>query len=227
MSLNAKNSKNKPVSTIEPMEAGTYPARLVIVADLGLQPQRPFQGQDKPPAYEILTTYEFLDEFLPGEDGEPDVSKPRWVSENFPLFSIDSERARSTKRYISLDPNMQFGGDWSKLIGTPCLVTIVKNVGKGSNSGKIFNNIVNVAAMRPKDALRAPPLVNSAVVFDMDDNDVGSFKSLPEWIQKKIVGSLEFKGSQIANALDGIQYTHSEPQEEDDGADELDDEVPF
>ena len=221
MSLNASKSKNHPVSNIKPMEAGTYPARLVMVVDLGLQPQRPYQGKEKQPAYEILTTYEFLDEFLPDENGKDDTSKPRWISENFVLHSIDSERARSTKRYISLDPDMVHGGDWSALVGTPCLVTIIKSPGK---NGRIYNNIANVVAMRPKDAAKAAPLVNPSLVFDLEDASVEGFKTLPEWVQKKIVSGLEFKGSKLSHLIGGMP---EEPQEEDDGADELDDEIPF
>lgn len=224
MSLNAKESKNKGKGfTVELMDPGTYPARLVLVADLGLQPQREFKGEPKPPAYEILTTYEFLDEFLKDEEGNDDVSKPRWVSESFPLYSIDSERAKSTKRYIALDPDMRFGGDWSRLVSVPCLVTIVNNPGKGQHAGKVFTNIANVAAMRPKDAAKAPPLVNPSQVFDLDDASVEGFKALPEWIQKKIAASLEFKGSKLDAALGG----YTEPQEEDEGSDDLDDEIPF
>ena len=53
MALNIKKTGNKgsadriPQANIEP---GVYPARLVQLFDLGLQPQRPFQGKDKPPA---------------------------------------------------------------------------------------------------------------------------------------------------------------------------------
>lgn len=223
MGLNAAKSQNKPKSNIEPMEAGTYPARIVIIADLGLQEQRAFKGEPKEPAYEILVTYEMLDEFLKNEDGEDDTSKPRWVSENFPLYHLKSEKAKSTKRYITLDPEMKFGGDWTKLIEAPALVTVVNNPGKGEHAGNVYTNVDSVAAMRPKDALRAPKLVNAPVLFDFDNPSVEAFKALPEWVQKKIAGALNFPGSKLEQMLGG-KY---EPQEEDEGSDSLDDEVPF
>ena len=51
--LNAKKAP-KPQSNSnrviqELMEVGTEEARVVAVIDLGLQPQRPYKGQDKPP----------------------------------------------------------------------------------------------------------------------------------------------------------------------------------
>src|SRR3546814_6949836 len=55
LGLNAKNAAGA-ARNYEPLPAGTYPARLVQVVDLGLQPQRPYQGQEKSPAQEIMQT---------------------------------------------------------------------------------------------------------------------------------------------------------------------------
>ena len=57
------------MKTQDAIDAGTYPARVVSILDLGLQPQRPYQGQDKPPKHEIRATYELVDEFCVGDDG--------------------------------------------------------------------------------------------------------------------------------------------------------------
>lgn len=217
MTINASKSKNvggrKP---IEPVAPGTYPARLVSVVDIGLQEQYEYQGQKKDPAYMILVTFELTDEFLKDENGNDDPTKPRWVSDSFGLYNLSNDKAKSTKYYIALDPKMQFGGDWGKLIGTPCMVTITHNPGKGKNAGRVFEKIAAIAAMRPKDAEKVAPLVNKPVVFEIDSADVETFKSLPEWVQKRIASSLEFDGSKLAIALGG------EPTEEDEGSDELD-----
>ena len=68
----------------EPIEPGSYPARLVQVIDLGLQPQE-YLGEEKAPKIEITTTYELSDEFMKDEEGNDIEDKPRWVSETFPL----------------------------------------------------------------------------------------------------------------------------------------------
>ncbi len=222
--LNANQSKNaggSGGSSAPVLEPATYPARLVVVADLGLQPQRPWQGEEKPPAYEILTTYELVDEFMEDEDGEPILDKPRWLSESFPLYPLSSERATSTKRYSALDPAGIGEGDWGELINIPCLVTTVNNPGSGKHKGKTFVNIANVAAMRSKDRENVPPLVNKEVVFDMDTPDVDEFDSLPTWVQDKIKGGLEFKGSKLQEVLKDVSE-HAEGSSGD-----LDDEIPF
>ena len=219
--LNANQSKNAGGgggSSAPKLEPATYPARLVVVADLGLQPQRPWQGEEKPPAYEILTTYELVDEFMNDEDGEPLLDKPRWLSESFVLYSLSSERAKSTIRYNALDPTGNANGDWGTLIEEPCLVTTVNNPGKGKNAGKVFVNIANVAAMRTKDKENIPDLVNASVVIDMDQPNIESFDRLPQWVQDKIKGGLEFKGSELEKELATTVKTEDK---------DLDDEIPF
>jgi hypothetical protein len=223
MSLNAKKSKNTGGGTgIAPLAPGTYPARLVLIADLGLQPQRPYQGQDKPPAYEILTTYELVDEFLQDEDGNDILDKPRWVSENFPLFSLSSERAKSTVRYNAI-AGADDSGDWSALIGKPVMVTLVQNPGKGASAGKVFTNVTNVSAMRAKDIDGVPDLVNQPLVFDMDDPTMDDYDRLPEWVQEKIKKGLEFEGSPLQTRLNEEAVEDAE----DSPIDLEQDELPF
>src|SRR5574341_1995102 len=228
MALNASQSKNTVGKVIPPIEPGSYPARLVVLADLGLQPQNPYQGQEKPPVYEILTVYEFLDEFLKDDDGEDDLTKPRWQSESFALFPLQSERAKSTKRYLALDPTGVYSGDWTKLLNTPCIVTVVNTPGKGKNVGRVYTNIAGVSAMRPKDAAKAVPLVNKQVIFDLDNPSVDAFVALPAWIQKRIREGLEFKGSKAEEVLKDIK-TENKPQKDDEVHTETedDDEIPF
>ena len=66
--LNAKKRQYTNRPPVELLEANNYPARVVQVIDLGLQAQRPYQGKDKPPAYEIMLTYELGTEFMRDED---------------------------------------------------------------------------------------------------------------------------------------------------------------
>lgn len=200
MALNARTVKSKAKGLEqEPMDEGTYPARVVQVIDFGVQPQRPFKGQPKAPAQTIYQTYEFLDEFCKDENGDDVEDKPRWLSEDFPLFNLEADLAKSTKRYHALDPDEKFEGDFTLLVGEPCMVTINQYESKG----KIRNGISSVAAMRPKEAAKAPQLVNPPKVFLIDNPDLEVFKSLPDWIQEKITGGLEFEGSALDQALNG------------------------
>ncbi len=205
MSLNARKAPkgnggggNKQ----EPIPAGTYPCRTVQLIDLGIQEQRPYKGEEKPPAHEIMMTYEFLDEFCLGEDGEEQEDKPRWLSETFPLRNIEQDLAKSTKRYKALDPNDVHEGDFTQVINIPCDVAVVENPGKGAHAGKVFNNINNVTTMRPKDAKKAPELVNPPKVFSIDEPDMEVFFSLPDWLQDKIKGNLEYECSPLQELVE-------------------------
>lgn len=230
MSLNAKQvpmaggGERPPV-----LEPGAYPARLVQVITLGTQKQNPYQGQEKPPAMEIMLTYEFLDEFMKDEDGNDLEDKPRWLSETMPLHNLAADKAKSTKRYYALDPNDEHDGDWSELLGKPCIVNVINREGKGKNAGRIYENVADVSAMRPKEAAKAVELVNPTKVFDFYNPDLEVFNALPEWLQNKMKEAVDFEGGPLDLALeDGsgakeekkkVKAKEPEPKDEDEEED--------
>lgn len=205
MALNAKkipHSGKSKFPPVEPLEAGTYPARLVQVIDLGLQEQRPFKGEPKDPAYMIYTTYELSDEFMKDEEGNDIEDKPRWLSEDFPLYSLEADLAKSTKRYLALDAAQEAAGDWAKLVNTPAMITVIQKPSR-KDPDKVHNNITAVSSMRPKEAAKAPPLVNPPKVFNLDEPDYEIFKSLPEWLQDRIKENLDYEGSALQKLVEG------------------------
>jgi len=202
MALNVKNANGSNNSVEqETLDAGVYPGRLVQIIDMGLQAQRPYQGKEKPPINEIMLTYELVDEFLKDEEGNELLDKPRWISETMPLNNLRADRAKSTQRYMALDPNMVFDGDFSALGNTPVNIALVHN----KQGEKTYTNVANVAAMRPRDAEKCPPLVNPVKVFDLDNPDMEVFNALPGWISTKIKTNLNFQGSPLQAALAGKQ----------------------
>lgn len=180
-----------------PMEAGTYPARLVQIIDCGLQPQREYRNEVKKPANEVMFTYEFVDVFMVDEKGEEVLDKPRWFSETLPWYGPEAERANSAKRYKAFDPENEFDGDLSQCIGIPVNVTITIN----KKGDKTYVNIAGVTAMRKRDADKTPELVNPPKVFDLDDPDMEVFEKLPKWLQEKLKGNLRYEGSVLQKAL--------------------------
>src|SRR5574337_584130 len=187
MSLNLNKQPKVGGTKQNIIEIGTYPARLVRVIDFGLQARNPYKGQEKPPAYQADLTYEMLDVFMVDKDGNEDETKPRWISETINISHPSADLATSTKRAKALDPNGDFDFDLSKMIGAPCMITIVHKESKG----KTYANVGTVTTMRTKDADKAPKLVNKPVVFDLDNPDMNVFDSFPEWIKEKITSNLE------------------------------------
>lgn len=198
MSLKASNQSVSKGSRQDPLEAGTYMARVVQVIDLGLQEQQPFQGKAKDPAHMISVTYELLTEFCKDEDGKDMEDKPRWISEKFPLYSLGSDLAKSTKRYRVLDPGLEYEGDWSKLVGAACQVTVNTYPKKDGSTGN------GVSALTPMlKGVQAPELVNEPKVFDLSDPDMEVFEGLPEWLRGVITENLEYNGSVLQSILEG------------------------
>jgi len=206
MSLNASkiagDSGNNNGMTAPTLEPGTYPARLVQVLAMGLQPQRPHQGKDKPPKPELRVTYELLDEFMLDEDGEELKDKPRWLSIDIPFNALSNDLANSTKHYMALDPKLEHGGDWAKILGNTCMLQVVINPNK-KNPDKPYHNIKGISTMRAKEAAIAPELVNGTKVFDPDEPDMEVFGSLPEWIQDKMKNALDYNDSALYTAING------------------------
>lgn len=230
MGLNAKkvggNGGNRtPQANIEP---GTYPARLVQIIDLGLQAQRPYQGKDKPPAQEIMLTYELVDTFMVDEEGNDIEDKPRWISETLPFYGLYADKAKSTQRYNAIDPTGEFDGDFTKAIGQPINVTIVNNaVGE-----KVYDNIATISAMRPRDADKCPELVNPSKLLDLDAPDLEVFNALPEWLRDKIKTNLNYKGSPLEQLLGGggdrpRSAKAAKPAKAEEPADAQDEDAPY
>jgi len=231
MSLNAKTVKTSSGNSgtaQKPIDAGTYPVRVAQVLDLGIQEQMPYQGKAKPPAHELMISYEFSDEFCKDEKGVDQLDKPRWLSESFVLNNLKADKAKSTQRYYAVDPTEACDGDFTRLVGMPCLITVTQK----PRGDKVYNNVHSASAVRPKDAERMPPLVNPSKVFLLDGPDMEVFLSLPEWVQEKIKNNLNFQGSALQKLLKGpvaastsasstpVEGTEENSTESDTGASE-------
>lgn len=196
------------------LEADVYESYLVQLIDLGLQPQREFQGKAKPPAQEIMLTYELADAFMVDKDGEEDEDKPRWLSEVLPFYGLFADKAKSTQRYHAFDPDEDWEGDFSQAVGKPCYVTVVNN----KKGDKTYTNVANVAAMSEKKAAKMNPIKNPTKVFDLDEPDLEVFNGLPKWIQEKIQGNLNYKGSKLEALLEKGDKKEEAPKDKKAGA---------
>ena len=212
MALNLNKIGQAPGKKQDPIDPGPYPARVVQIIDLGLQKQFPWKGKEKPPAYKVHITYELVDEFMIDDEGNPEEDRPRWVSENFPVYSLSAENAKSTERYHALDPGGVHDGDLGATIGSCCTVNVVSGPGKGANAGKVYDNVGGVSSMRKKDAPNCPELVTDAVLFSLDEPDLEVFNDLPDFLQDKIKDNLEFAGSKLEVLLSGGVPEEHEPE---------------
>jgi hypothetical protein len=202
MGLNAskvKGSSSTSSYVQQPtLEPDVYPAYLVQIIDLGLQPQRAHDGVAKPPCAAIMLTYELSDAFMLDDEGNEREDKPRWISEQITFRSLKADLAKSTKRYYALDPDGVHGGDFEALLGAPCNVTIVTK----EKGDRVYENVGNVSAISPRKVAAMNPLKNPTKSFSLDDPDLDVFFSLPEWLQTLIKSNLEFSGSPLESLLE-------------------------
>lgn len=213
LNMNAVPSGNKPNIERTLLPIGQHPVRLVQIIDLGLQTQRPYQGQEKKPAFEMYLTFEFPHERIEVE-GE---SRPMWKSVRINLSM--HEKSKCFRWYNMLDPENKYKGDWTKLIGLECLAFVSHNQGTGKHEGKTFDKISDISpVVRGMDV---PQLENDPVIFDLTSPDKEQFEKFPEWIQNIIKENLEFTGSKLQRLLEGtgVQYTARAPG---DGGGDLD-----
>ena len=217
MTFNSKKlpapKSNKPQQ--DPLETGSYPARLVQLIILGVQKQRPYKGEEKPPKLEARLTYEILDEFLKDDKGEDQEDKPLWINERLAFMSMSQDLAKSTKRYYAIDPDDTADGDWAKLLGKACIVNVVQS--KGSDD-RIYANVGSVSTMRAKEAAKAPELKNPALAWDFYNPDMEVFASFPDWLKGIITDAVDYEGSALAKALGGGKVTKPKEVEEDEEA---------
>jgi hypothetical protein len=199
------------------MEPATYPARVVHIIDLGMQEQRAYADKVKPPVNMVAFTYEFADEFLKDEDGNDIEDKPRHLTEMMPIYQLSADKAKSTLRYNALDPAGAFDGDFSALVGLPCLVTVVHNPNK--KTGGVYENIGGISPMREKDAAKAPELVYPPLTFDLDEPDLAVFEQFPQFVRDRITNGLEYEGSKLYDLM-GSSAPAAKPAEADEDGDD-------
>ena len=219
MAINANDVKMSKSNSVpqEPIEIGSHFARLVQVIDLGVHANT--FDPSKAPSRKINLTYELVTNFMKDENGVDDETKPRWVGEEMSLCSLQADLAKSTKRILALDPKGEHKGDLTKMIDTPCIVTIAHNMSKDKT--KIYSNVSNVSPA-PK-GMPVPPLKNAPRVLDLSEPDLEVFQQLPTFIQDKIKSNLEFRGSKLEAMLNGSPNIPVAPSEDNDN----NEEVPF
>lgn len=205
MALNASkipqggnNNKNRVPQ--DEIDIGNYPSRLVQILDMGRRPKEEWDEASKsykptgPILPHIMLSYELTTEFMKDEDGNDIEDKPRWISEEWPLYNLASEKATTTKRYKAFDPKEADGGDWALQVAKPCTVTIVHTQrGKAKIGG----------VTPPMKGFNVPELKNPPKIFDLDEPDMEIFGSLPQWVQDKIKSNIDFVGSPLEAALEG------------------------
>lgn len=188
-----------------PAPQGTHLAICNMVVDLGKQ-RGEYQGTPNI-KHKVYIRWELPHERLKWTDRDgKEQEGPRVVSKTYTVSLHENSALRADLvgwRGRNFTPEEEAAFDISKLLGVPCMITIVHK----ESAGKTFANVQSVSGV-PKGMDRPQSCEVSPLLYD--DENTMSWDRLPEWLQKKIQEQVQ-------------DEVRTSPQY----ADDLDDEVPF
>ena len=205
MSLNLSETKSK--KSFPRIEEGTFAARVVRIIDMGKQVATDFKTGE-PKTYDdgnvVIQNRVWIDFEFPTETIEIDgVAKPRWQGKEYTVSS--HEKAAIMALMKAADPSGKLTMKWrnvSALLGLPLMVSIGST---SSNKPKI----TNVASLMK--GMTVPDLANPTLFFDLDGDDVATFESLPEWLQKRIKDGVDFDSTNFFKKCNSFEDMEESP----------------
>ena len=173
-------------NSVTPLEAGSYRAICYGIVVTGTTINPAFGH----PSTKIIFLWELPDERI-SIDGE---DKPRAISETYTLSLNEKSNLRkmlATWRGRDFNADELKGFSLKNILGAPCLIgtTIIQN-----KQGRDFAKVTSVARI-PKGMEVPRETENPLVMFDItnDQCPLTAMSTLPEWIQKRIMESDEYK----------------------------------
>jgi len=172
----------------ELIPADNYMATCYQMIYIGTVPEE-YQGEQKQTP-KVILTWEIpsLMKVFKEERGE----EPLVITKEF-SFSM-GEKA-NLRKFLSNWRGKAFTNDEAKvfdiavLLGQPCMLNVIHKTSE--KSGNTYQDVGS--ASRLPSGIPAPVKINPALEFDVRDWDQAKFDKLPEWIQKKIKESDEYK----------------------------------
>lgn len=195
----------------EPAPAGSYVATCYRFVDLGTQ-MTTFQGENKT-RHEVLISWELADAAM--GDGRPfTINKTyTWSMNEKATLRKDLEAWRG-RPFVDEDFEGPNAFNTKKLIGAPCMMTILNE----TKDGKTYAKIASVGKLIK--GMQAPPCVNAPLYLSLTDDgwDASVYAELSDYYKGKIAASPEYRD---------LMSKRGRPDDPPHAGDEFSDEVPF
>lgn len=173
-------------SSFEPIPAGTHVARCYSMIFLGTI-KTDFQGQEKwQPKVQITFELPLEKRVFKEENGE----QPFVKSKEYTLSLGDKANLRKdleSWRGKKFSDDEAKGFDICKLLGKACMISIVHT----EKNGNTYANIGSISGL-PK-GMTCPEQINPTFEFSVTEFDEDKFQHLPQFLQDKVKGSIEFQ----------------------------------
>lgn len=178
----------------KPVAEGAHVAVLQSIIDLGKQPGGDFGGKEIPDAYKVALGFQFPNEL--NDRGEPKSITGIYTSSMHKKGKLRPlAEALAGKPF----PNDKAANDFDlKLLLTRAAFL---NVVHKESGGKVFANIGT--AMPLPAGIPKPALVGKTTYYSNDlaaDERASIFKTLPEWLQEKIMRQIDTDDAETADA---------------------------
>lgn len=170
-----------------PVPEGTHLARCVGVISLGTQHSQMFAD-----SFKVMFMWEVPSERIQidGKDIPMIIQKE---------YTLSLSKKANLRRDLESWRGKQFtedelkGFEVSKVIGQPCLLSIMHK-DKANGTGKYA---AITAVSKPAKGMTCDPQVHESVVYEVETGRSEIFKSLPEWIRKKIEVCEEWQSPKV------------------------------
>ncbi len=172
-------------SNFTPCPAGTYPARCILVCDLGTQDTE-YQGEAKT-AHKVLLSFEILDDETRRDDGEPFVMHKRYTASLHEKAALRKDLASWRGRDFTAEELAGF--NVKAILGKPCLISVTHS----TKQDRTYANIASIMSL-PK-GMTCPPNKGELIWFDLSDTDSETFAKLGPRLQEQIKQSPEYKAA--------------------------------
>lgn len=197
MALQRDKAEGRP--QIAPIKVGVHPVRLCRVFDLGVQIGE-WEGEKKR-ANEIYVVFEFVNQFMPSEDGSPNRDLPR-VSGTFVKLYKKADKGKEVEYASALDPTGEHGGDWGSMVAArlPALATI-------SHTDKGRDKIASLSGA--PEGFDIPPGKVTIQIFDLENPDKAVWDKMPDFIKERV-------SARVREDLPPIKYARTESEAKSD-----------
>lgn len=207
------------VSNYKPIPAGSHPAYLFSLVDLGTQEEDGQWGLKQQP--KIRVGFE-----VPGETIEIDGKTLPMT--HYQEYTNSLGRKANWRHHLEGwrgSPMTQAeieAFDPTRLLGKKCMLTVIHKTSAAGNLRAEINGISQL----PKGMTAMPPMHNRPFVYDIADGENEVFNAFPDFIKEKIAKCLEWNQQPPAAAA-GQPSAHRPGQDDPPPEQDDSDSIPF